>query len=65
MIAQLTAFAWETPQVDLHAIAPEIIVVITLVVVLLIDAFTGEEARWTTSSLSMTATPFSWHNNLP
>lgn len=52
MLAQLATFAWETPQVDLHAIAPEIIVVATLVIVLLIDAFTGENARWTSSSLA-------------
>ena len=52
MLAQLATFAWETPQVDLHTIAPEIIVVATLVIVLLIDAFTGEDARWTSSSLA-------------
>lgn len=52
MLAQLATFAWETPVVDLHAIAPEIIVVITLCVVLLVDAFTGDDARWTSSSIA-------------
>ncbi len=52
MLAQLAVLAWETPAVDLHALAPEIIVVATVCVVLLVDAFTGEDARWTVSSLS-------------
>jgi NADH-quinone oxidoreductase subunit N len=52
VLAQLAVLAWETPAVDLHALAPEIIVVATICVVLLVDAFTGDEARWTASSLS-------------
>jgi NADH-quinone oxidoreductase subunit N len=52
VLAQLAVLAWETPAVDLHALAPEIIVVATVCVVLLVDAFTGEDARWTVSSLS-------------
>ena len=52
MLAQLATFAWEAPAIDFHALAPEIIVVVTLCVVLLVDVFTGEDARWTASSLS-------------
>jgi NADH-quinone oxidoreductase subunit N len=52
VLAQIAALAWEQPSVDLHAIAPEIIVVAVLCIVLLVDAFTGDDARWTTSSLA-------------
>jgi NADH-quinone oxidoreductase subunit N len=52
VLAQLAAFAWETPAVDLHALAPELIVVGVLAIVLLVDAFAGEDARWLSSSLS-------------
>ncbi len=34
-------FAWAAPSVDFHALAPEIVVLVTLVVLLLVDAFTG------------------------
>lgn len=52
MLAQLAVFAWEAPQIDLHAIAPEIIVVAVLAIVLVVDAFTGEDKRWLSSSIA-------------
>ena len=52
MLAQLVSFAWESPSFDFHAFAPEIIVVATLAIVLVVDAFTGEDNRWAASSLS-------------
>ncbi len=52
MLAHLASFAWDAPSVDLHALAPEIVVAATLVVVLVIDAFTGEEQRWAASSVA-------------
>ena len=52
MLAQLASFAWSAPRVDYHALAPLIIVTATLVVVLLIDAFSGEGSRWTASSFA-------------
>ena len=51
MLAQVLA-QWQSPSFDFHAFAPEIIVVATLVVVLVLDAFTGEESRWASSSLA-------------
>jgi NADH-quinone oxidoreductase subunit N len=52
VLAQIAALGWEQPSVDLHAIAPEIIVAGVLCIVLLVDAFTGDDARWTSSSLA-------------
>lgn len=52
MLAQLVTFAWEAPSVDFHALAPEIVVVATLVILLVVDAFTGDDKRWTASSLA-------------
>jgi NADH-quinone oxidoreductase subunit N len=45
-------FAWDAPSVDFHALAPEIIVAATLVILLLVDAFTGEDQRWASSSIA-------------
>ncbi len=52
MLAQLLMFAWDAPKMDFHAFAPEIIVTATLVIVLLVDAFTGDDSRWATSSIA-------------
>ena len=52
MLAQLVAFAWETPQLDLHALAPELIVVGVLSLVLIVDAFTDESGRWLSSTIA-------------
>ena len=40
------------PAIDWHALAPEIIVVVTLVVALLVDVSTPEHSRWTASSVA-------------
>ena len=45
-------FAWQAPDLDYHALAPLIIVTATLVIVILVDAFTGEHSRWTSSSIA-------------
>ena len=52
MLAQLVPFAWDAPSVDFHALAPEIIVAATLVILLVVDAFTGEDQRWAASSIA-------------
>ena len=52
MLAQLATFAWEAPKFDFHAFAPEIIVAATLVILLIVDAFTGDDQRWATSSIA-------------
>ena len=41
LLAHLVTFAWDAPSVDLHALAPEIVVAATLVILLVVDAFTG------------------------
>lgn len=45
-------FAWQAPDLDYHALAPLIIVTATLVIVVIVDAFTGEHSRWTASSIA-------------
>ncbi|MSY25202.1 MAG: NADH-quinone oxidoreductase subunit N, partial [Actinobacteria bacterium] len=52
MLAQLLTFAWNAPSVDYHALAPEIIVAATIVVLIVLDAFTGERSRWASSSVA-------------
>ena len=45
-------FAWQAPDLDYHALAPLIVVTATLVLVIVVDAFTGEHSRWTASSIA-------------
>ena len=52
MLAQIATFAWEAPKFDFHAFAPEIVVAATLVILLVVDAFTGDDQRWATSSIA-------------
>ena len=52
MLASLLTFAWQAPHVDYHALAPEIIVAATMLIVLVVDAFTSEQSRWTSSSIA-------------
>ena len=52
MLAQLISSGWSPPNIDFHAFAPEIIVVATIVVLIVVDAFTGDDSRWTASSLA-------------
>ena len=47
-----STFAWEAPSVDFHAFAPEIVVAATLVILLIVDAFTGDDKRWASSSIA-------------
>ena len=41
-----------TPEIDWHALAPELVILATLVICLLIDVFTDEGSRWTASSFA-------------
>jgi hypothetical protein len=52
LLAQLLTFAWTAPSLDYHALAPEIIVAATIVVLILVDVFTGERSRWASSSIA-------------
>jgi NADH-quinone oxidoreductase subunit N len=54
MIASVLAAAPEfvRPHFDWHALAPELILVGTIVVCLLVDVFTTENSRWTASSIA-------------
>ena len=53
MIATLAAVApWKAPTIDYHAILPEIILAVGLVVVLLVDLFLEERGKWLLSSLA-------------
>ncbi|HRW38413.1 MAG: NADH-quinone oxidoreductase subunit N [Acidimicrobiales bacterium] len=40
------------PEIDWHAIAPELILVATIVLALLVDVFTSEHSKWTASSIA-------------
>ena len=40
------------PDIDWHALAPELVILATLVICLLIDVFTDEGSRWTASSFA-------------
>lgn len=51
-MSQLLTFAWTAPNIDFHAFAPEIILAATLVIVVVVDAFTSERSRWAASSLT-------------
>jgi NADH-quinone oxidoreductase subunit N len=50
VLAQLVPFS--SPAIDFHAIAPEIIATVTIVVVLLADLLFEERGRWATSSIA-------------
>jgi NADH-quinone oxidoreductase subunit N len=43
---------WTTPVVDYHAIAPEIVLAGSLLLVILVDLFLEERQRWATSSIA-------------
>ncbi len=47
-----TAVEFVRPEIDWHAFAPELILVATLAVCLVVDAFTEEHSRWTASSFA-------------
>ena len=57
MLAHLTTLAqesvgWQQPTFDWHAFAPEIILVATIVVLILLDLFTSETNKWAQSSIA-------------
>ena len=57
MLAQLVTLAqegvgWQQPTFDWHAFAPEIVVVGTIVVLILLDVFTSETNKWAQSSIA-------------
>ena len=52
MLAQLASGQWQTPHVDFHAIAPEIVIVGAIVVMILVDLFAPREAKGALSSLA-------------
>lgn len=44
--------AFNRPEFDWHALAPEIVLVATIALCLLVDVFTTENSRWTASSIA-------------
>jgi NADH-quinone oxidoreductase subunit N len=50
LLAQLTP--WQSPSVDYHALAPEIVLSLTLVVLLIADLFLPERQKWATSTIA-------------
>ncbi len=50
LLAQVAGFS--APDLDYHALAPELVLTGTLVVVLLVDLFTDEDGKWALSSLA-------------
>ena len=54
MLASLLAAAppFDTPTLDYHALAPELILSATFVVVVLVDLFTEDHSKWLTSSIT-------------
>lgn len=50
LLAQAEPFL--RPTIDFHAFAPEIVLVVTLVVVLLVDLIFADRGRWATSSIA-------------
>lgn len=53
MLAALgPVLAFTRPSLDWHALAPEVILTVTIVLVLLADVFTSERAGWTASSIA-------------
>ena len=53
LAAVLAAFPeFVRPTIDWHALAPELVLVATIVLALLVDVFTPEESKWTASSIA-------------
>ena len=44
--------AFESPTIDYHAFAPEIVVVATLVLLVVVDAFTSDDQKWAASTIA-------------
>ena len=53
MLAQAASdVAFNAPTLDWHALAPEVILTATVVVVLLVDLFTPDHDKWLTSAIA-------------
>jgi len=52
MLADLTTSAWQAPQIDYHAIAPEIVLVGVIVLMILVDLFAGRAGKAALPSLA-------------
>jgi NADH-quinone oxidoreductase subunit N len=51
-VSVLAQVAWSSPHLDLHALAPELILIVTIVAVILLDLFVDERSKWITSSVA-------------
>jgi len=51
-VTSTSVFGWTAPDLDLHALAPLIVVVVTLMVLIVVDLFTSERSRWASSSIA-------------
>jgi NADH-quinone oxidoreductase subunit N len=51
-VSVLAQVAWSSPHLDLHALAPELILIVTIVAVILLDLFIEERNKWVTSSVA-------------
>ena len=53
MISSILAqMPWQSPSVDYHAIAPEIVLAAGICLIILVDLFVSESKRWVTASLT-------------
>ncbi|MGA0878599.1 MAG: NADH-quinone oxidoreductase subunit N, partial [Ilumatobacteraceae bacterium] len=48
----LAAIPWQSPVIDYHALAPEIVLAGGICLVILVDLFTSESRKWLTSTLT-------------
>jgi NADH-quinone oxidoreductase subunit N len=51
-VSSVVTLAWEAPNIDFHAFAPEIVVLVGFVLLVLFDLFAGERNKWIQSSLA-------------
>ena len=58
LLAQLAP--WQSPTVDYHALAPEIILAGAIVVLLVADLFLPERQKWATSTIAVSAASKFW-----
>ena len=52
MVLAQAALGWKQPNVDLHAIAPEIVLAGAIILILIVDLFLDERQKWATSTLA-------------
>ena len=48
----LAQIPWQSPTVDYHAIAPEIVLAAGICLIILVDLFVGDNKKWVTSTLT-------------